>query len=159
MVWVVRSQVRVIFKFTDRFYDVLWFEFTWFRSRRDHTLRFRNSLVKMGAFDDLLDEVCRQIETQGLKMKHSKGAIIDATLITSAARPSKYNEVLQDEDGNEIPGEQGVKYSADPKEMWGEKGTKLVMAIEAMSEPIRRALLIKSMLPLPIYPKTRSLKR
>ena len=49
--------------------------------------RFRNALVKAGAYDGLLAEVCRQIEGHGLKMKEADAAIIDATLIESAARP------------------------------------------------------------------------
>lgn len=46
--------------------------------------RFRNALVKAGAYDGLLAEVCRQIEGHGLKMKEADAAIIDATLIESA---------------------------------------------------------------------------
>ena len=48
--------------------------------------RFRNALVKAGAHDGLLAEVCRHIEGHGLKMKEADAAIIDATLIESAAR-------------------------------------------------------------------------
>lgn len=72
----------------------------------------------MGAFDDLFEEVSRQIKTQGLKMKHVKWAIIDATLITSIARPNKYIEVPQYEEGNEIPCEPKVKHSTDPESRW-----------------------------------------
>ena len=49
--------------------------------------RFRNALVKAGIFDTLLAEVCRQIENHGLKVKEADAAIIDATLIESAAHP------------------------------------------------------------------------
>ena len=41
--------------------------------------RFRNALVKGGIFDDLLAEVCAQIEGHGLKLKEAEAAIIDAT--------------------------------------------------------------------------------
>ena len=51
--------------------------------------RFRNALVEAGVFDKLLDEVCRQLEGHGLKVKKAEAAIIDATLIESAARPRK----------------------------------------------------------------------
>lgn len=46
--------------------------------------RFRGALVKAGIYDDLLAEVCRQIEGHGLKLKEAEAAIIDATLIKSA---------------------------------------------------------------------------
>ena len=49
--------------------------------------RFRNALVKGGVHDDLLAEVCCQIEAHGLKLKEAEAAIIDATLVESAARP------------------------------------------------------------------------
>ena len=54
--------------------------------------RFRNALVKAGAYDALLAEVCRQIEGHGLKMEEADAAIIDATLIESAARPRTHVE-------------------------------------------------------------------
>ena len=41
--------------------------------------RFRGALVKAGAYDDLLTEVCAQIEDHGLKVKHAEAAINDAT--------------------------------------------------------------------------------
>ena len=43
--------------------------------------RFRNALVTGGVHDDLLAEVCRQIEGHGLKLKAAEAAIIDATLV------------------------------------------------------------------------------
>ena len=43
--------------------------------------RFRNALVRGGVYDDLLAEVCRQIEGHGLKLKEAEAAIIDATLV------------------------------------------------------------------------------
>ena len=54
--------------------------------------RFRNALVKADAYDALLAEVCRQIENHGLKVKEADAAIIDATLIESAAHPRTHVE-------------------------------------------------------------------
>ncbi len=54
--------------------------------------RFRNVLVHARVYDALLAEVCRQIEAHGLKLKEAEAAIIDATLIESAARPRTYIE-------------------------------------------------------------------
>ena len=57
--------------------------------------RFRNALTKAGIFDDLLAEVCRQIEAHCLKLRAVEAAIIDATLIETAAQspnaPCKQN--------------------------------------------------------------------
>jgi len=39
--------------------------------------RFRNALVAGGVYDDLLAEVCRQIEGHGLKLHAAEAAIID----------------------------------------------------------------------------------
>ena len=39
--------------------------------------RFRNALVKGGVYDDLLAEVCRQIEGHGLKLHAAEAATID----------------------------------------------------------------------------------
>jgi IS5 family transposase len=50
-------------------------------------------LVKAGAYDALLAEVCRQIEHHGLKVKEAAAAIIDATLIESAAQPRTHVEL------------------------------------------------------------------
>ena len=54
--------------------------------------RFRNALVKADAYDALLAEVCRQMENHGLKVKEADAAIIDATLIESAAHPRTHVE-------------------------------------------------------------------
>ena len=65
--------------------------------------RFRNALVKAGAYDGLLAEVCRQIEGHGLKMKEADAAIIDATLIESAARPRTHVEALPEDRAENKP--------------------------------------------------------
>lgn len=47
--------------------------------------RFRNALVKGSVYDNLLAEVCHQIEAHGLKVREADAAVIDATLIESAS--------------------------------------------------------------------------
>ena len=54
--------------------------------------RFRNARVKADNYDGLLAEVCRQTEGHGLKMIEAAAAIIDATLIGSAAQPLTHIE-------------------------------------------------------------------
>lgn len=77
-------------------------------------------------YDDLLAEVCRQIETHGLKLKQAEAAIIDATLIASDARPRGHIEGVaedraEDEATTEPP---DVSHSADPDATWVRKGRK-----------------------------------
>ena len=88
--------------------------------------RFRNALVKAGAYDALLAEVCRQIEGHGLKIKEAGAAIIDATLIESAARPRTHVEAPpEDRAENEAPDEPAIViFSADNDARWVKKGRK-----------------------------------
>ncbi len=54
--------------------------------------RFRNTRVRGRVHDDLLAGVCRQIAVHGLKLKEAGAAIIDATLVESAARARTHIE-------------------------------------------------------------------
>ena len=65
--------------------------------------RFRNARVKAVAYDALLAEVCHQIEGHGLKMKEADAAIIDATLIESAARPLTHVEAPPEDHAENKP--------------------------------------------------------
>ena len=97
--------------------------------------RFRNALVKAGAYDGLLAEVCRQIEGHGLKMKEANAAIIDATLIESAARPRTHVEALpEDRAENEAPDEPAtVIFSADDDARWVKKGRKSTLGYKGFA--------------------------
>lgn len=79
--------------------------------------RFRNRLAAADGLDQkLLAEVNSQLEALGLKVQGARGAIIDATIIPSAARPNRYVEV---------EGEQAhVVDSADAEARWVKKGGK-----------------------------------
>lgn len=79
--------------------------------------RFRNKLVKQGKLGALFDEVNRQLEGLGLKVKSADTAIVDATLITSAARPRK---VLVPD----MAGKPAAEYSADKDATWLKKANK-----------------------------------
>jgi transposase, IS5 family len=59
--------------------------------------------------------VTAKLEGKGLKVAGSRGAIIDATIIESAARPSQHIEVDDD-------GQAGVVDSADEQARWVKKG-------------------------------------
>ena len=50
-------------------------------------------LIEQNKYEALFSEITRQIERQGLKVKNASVAIVDATLITTNARPnSVYHE-------------------------------------------------------------------
>lgn len=97
--------------------------------------RFRNALVQAGIYDALLAEVCRQIEGHGLKVKEAGAAIIDATLIESAARPRTYVEAppvdrAEDETPDEPP---TVSFSADDDARWIKKGRKSMLGYKGFA--------------------------
>ena len=79
--------------------------------------RFRNKLVKQNKFDALFKEVNLQLEALGLKVKSADVAIVDATIISSNARPRK---VLEPDSDNNYT----TQYSADPDAKWLKKGNK-----------------------------------
>jgi len=88
--------------------------------------RFRNALVEKGVHDDLLAEVCRQLEAHGLKLRAAEAAIIDATLIASAARPRSHVEAIAEDRAEQEtpPDPPEVRHSADPDATWVKKGRK-----------------------------------
>jgi IS5 family transposase len=95
--------------------------------------RFRNALVKGGVYDDLLAEVCRQIENHGLKLKEAEAAIIDATLVESAARPRTHIEAPEDRAEGGTPDDPDVRFSADPDARWVKKGSKSTLGYKAFA--------------------------
>ena len=99
--------------------------------------RFRNALVGGEVYDELLAEVCRQIEGHGLKLKQAEAALIDATLIESAARPRSFINAPQDreEDAAQDPDldDQTMSYSADPDARWVKKGRKSTLGYKGFA--------------------------
>ena len=79
--------------------------------------RFRNRLVVARLDQVLLRRVNVQLEGKGLKVGGSRGAIIDATIIESAARPDRQVEI--DDQGNAE-----VSDSADEEARWVKKGNE-----------------------------------
>ncbi len=79
--------------------------------------RFRNKLVAQGKMESLLNEVNQQLEKSGLKVKSANTAIVDATIIESAARP---RTTIVNEDAQAPQ----VEYSADLDARWLKKGKK-----------------------------------
>ena len=97
--------------------------------------RFRNALVKAGIFDTLLAEVCRQIENHGLKVKEADAAIIDATLIESAAHPRTHVDApAEDRAEDETPDDPAtIVFSADHDARWIKKGGKSMLGYKGFA--------------------------
>ena len=95
----------------------------------DHTTicRFRNALIERKLLEVLLDAVNRQLEKQGKLVK--KGVAVDASIISSAARPRKQvdvDKVVCDREEAESPSSEqtkvSVSYSHDSDASWTKKG-------------------------------------
>ena len=104
----------------------------------DHTTicRFRNLLVERQLLQPLLDEINRQMEQQGKLVK--KGVAIDASIISSAARPRKQVDVetviCDREEGESSPPVQtkaSVNYSHDSDAAWTKKGKSFYYGYKA----------------------------
>lgn len=79
--------------------------------------RFRNRLVDAKLDLVLLSRINKQLEQHGLKVAGVRGAIIDATIIPSAARPNQHVEVPED-------GQAKIVDSADAQARWVKKGSQ-----------------------------------
>ena len=87
--------------------------------------RFRNLLIQKNLLKKILEEINSQLEDLGLKVKISEGAILDATVIRSAARPQAQSDCEVTEETNESPTTATptqFKSSKDPDSAWGKKG-------------------------------------
>jgi IS5 family transposase len=96
--------------------------------------RFRNHLHQKGLAEPLLDMINAQIQAGGLEIK--TGAIVDASIIESARRPRKKQEVApKDEDDDKAGGTGGfdVKtcYSGDVEAKWTKKGKQFYYGYKA----------------------------
>jgi IS5 family transposase len=85
--------------------------------------RFRNALSANGIDKVVFADINRQLECAGVKVKESKGAVIDATIIESSARPRRVITIETDrkESGNV---DVDVKESADKDGRWLKKGKR-----------------------------------
>lgn len=107
--------------------------------------RFRNRLITAGRLTGLLAGVNAHLQDHGLMVKCAHGAVIDATLVQSAARPRRDMIIELDtagatrinEDGS-IPGRAASKLtsctetqSADPDATWVRSTSKATLATAA----------------------------
>jgi IS5 family transposase len=87
--------------------------------------RFRNAILELGLYEKLFEEIMKQLESKGLLVKESNGAIVDATIIESSRRPRKVMEIMPEdrkEEKTDIPST--VTYSDDTDATWIKKGKR-----------------------------------
>ena len=104
--------------------------------------RFRNRLVKNGLDKKLLQEINRQLEFRGLKIEKATGAIIDPSIIESAARPNRCIDISVDREEDEIEFENKpadtelpvIHESVDPDAKWLKKGKRCYLAISYLHQ-------------------------
>ena len=86
--------------------------------------RFRQSLVERNVQKRLLDKLNHQLQRRGLLVR--EGAIVDASVISSARRPFKVLDVLpQDrQEDNEDETDVTISYSDDTEAAWLRKGNR-----------------------------------
>ena len=90
--------------------------------------RFRGLLTSKGLWSKVFDGINEQLERQGLMVAPTMGAVIDATIIESAARPRRQMEGCvvdrcEDEKSVVLTSEE-VRLSADSDACWLKKGKK-----------------------------------
>lgn len=84
--------------------------------------RFRNLLINNDLLELLLENINKQLERANLKIENADRAIVDATIIDSAARPKRMLEF--DVDREENKSQVKVQESVDPDARWLKKGNR-----------------------------------
>ncbi len=89
--------------------------------------RFRNRIIEKGLGEKLFKEINKALEEEGLKVKKCEGAVIDATIIESAARPKTTIDIIAEDRREEAAKEiktNKINYSKDSEARWIKKGKK-----------------------------------
>lgn len=113
--------------------------------------RFRNKLIEQGKFDALFNEVNRQLEKLNLKVKSAQTAIVDATLISSNARPRK---VMEKEGSTSYK----TEYSKDNDARWLKKGNKYHFGYQGFARCDEEGFIDKTHVTPANLPETKELK-
>ena len=102
----------------------------------DTTLcRFRNRLIALNKSQILFAEINRQLEQQGLRINTAQGAVIDATLVETAARANKYidGDIPQDRQEDQSNDDPNVIYCKDKDARWIKKGKQSILGFKAFT--------------------------
>jgi IS5 family transposase len=86
--------------------------------------RFRNKLIEKGLYKKIFKKINHQLESHGLHIESAKGAIVDATVIESAAHPRRTIHVSIDRQEASSTDHYRVAESVDPDARWLKKGKK-----------------------------------
>ena len=84
--------------------------------------RFRNALIIKGLFKQIFEKINTQLEAKGLKIKNAQGAVVDATIIESSARPRRVINIEKDREETQTLFE--IQESKDKDDKWLKKGNK-----------------------------------
>ena len=84
--------------------------------------RFRNTLISMGLLKKILIVINNQLEERSLKIKNAEINVLDATIITSSARPRKTVNIETDRE--ETTEKIDIEESKDKDARWIKKGKK-----------------------------------
>jgi len=95
--------------------------------------RFRNRLVELELDQILMNEINNQLSFSGLKIEKSNGAVIDATIVESAARPKQQIEISDDRNEVEKAPQINISESCDPDAKWLKKGKKCFFGYKVFS--------------------------
>jgi len=95
--------------------------------------RFRNRLVELELDQILMNEINSQLFFLGLKIEKSNGAVIDATIVESAARPNQQIEIEDDRKETAKSSQLKVRESCDPDAKWLKKGKKCFFGYKVFS--------------------------
>ncbi len=114
--------------------------------------RFRNKLIAQNKFEKLFNEVSRQLESHGVKIKNADIAIVDATIISSNARPRKVIEASDD-------GNYNTEYSADPDAKWLKKGKKCYFGYQGFARSDDEGFIDKTHVTPANLPETKELDK
>jgi IS5 family transposase len=87
--------------------------------------RFRGKLIELNLLEAIFKQINKDLENRGLKVNPSKGAVVDATIISSAGRPQKQMDgVVIDRQEPVVVKCQNPQYSSDNDARWLKKGNK-----------------------------------
>jgi len=119
--------------------------------------RFRQRLVERNILKRLLDKLNHQLERRGLLVR--EGAIVDASVVSSARRPTKVLDVRpedREEDSGDAP-DVTINYSDDADAAWLCNATWRIMGIKStQSRTVERVLCSAGMPRRPIGPIRRN---
>lgn len=114
--------------------------------------RFRNKLIDKNKLEKLFNEVNRQLEQHGLKVKNANVAIVDATIISSNARPRKVIDATED-------GNCKVEYSSDPEAKWLNKGKNFYFGYRGFARSDAEGFIDKTHVQPANLPETKELDK